>query len=561
MRKWFYERNDELLKSPVNKTFEELLWMSEPEFQTWVSDMRREVIRIWDELGIPPRVGFNQQEIVDQFREMRSYPVHHSVDGFECVDEETGEKDCIRNNSILGNAANQWFPTMMATKINYTSSTTEGLSIYDHFKEPHLLSKMILYARRHFKRDSFYHYSNPVKTFSEGDDITEYVKKYFMEPKENAVAWIKAYEEKRHIHEKSFDYWLEAKDKDAKYTGYDEKLRKMSCLQITRDELNAISNIVPDKCKTNIDYKNRELFQIRVFKKGQRIFPVGLKAFRISVCQYAVNFPPLTAKYLYEKFTEEFKNQDQILIWDPSAGWGGRILGAMSIENDHRKIHYIGTDPNTDHNTENGRTKYHELADFYNKHTDSPFATNPPHTYEIFQCGSEVMRDKEEFQRYRGKLDLVFTSPPYFAKELYSDDPSQSAIKFNTFDSWVEGFLRPTLETAVEWLKEDRYLLWNIADAKFGNQVLPLEKVSCEILESLGMKNMGKLKMVLAQMPGGNRIDAETNKPLAKNFCRVKADSGKLISGGLLDSKSNRKTKQKDIWFKYEPIFVFKKSK
>jgi len=547
MKKWFYEKNDELLNSSVNKTFEEVLWMTEPEFCAWVAEMRAEVVRIWDSLGIPPRVGFTEQEIIAQFREMRSYPVHHPVDGFESIDEETGTKDCIRNNSVIGNAANQWFPTMMATKINYTDDTSSGLSIYDHFKEPELLPKMITYGRRHFKRDSFYHYSNPVKFFNEGDDLQAYLKKYFIEPKDSAVEWIKAYEAKRSLYESQFDYWLEAKEESSEYTGYDDDLRKLKCLRLTRDEMNELANIIPAKCKTNIDYKNRDLFQIRVFKRGQKLFPLGLKAFRISVCQYAVNFPPLTAKYIYEKFTEDIKTQSQINIWDPSSGWGGRILGAMSVENDTRRINYIGTDPNTDHNTETGRTKYHELADFYNKHTDSPFATNPPHSYEFYQCGSEEMCNQPGFQKYKGKLDLVFTSPPYFAKELYSDDETQSATKFNTFDAWVEGFLRPTLETAVEWLAPNRYLLWNIADAKFANQMLPLEKISCDILQSLGMKYEGKLKMALAQMPGGNRVDPETGKPLAKNFCRIR------------EAKKGIKSQTKSIWFKYEPVFIFKK--
>lgn len=548
MKEWFYQRNEELLSSKVNKTFEEILCMSEPEFQAWVAEMRSEVVRIWDSTGTPPRVGCTKQEIIDQFKELRFYPVHHHVDGFECIDVETGEKDCIRNNTLIGNAANQWFPTMMSTKINYTASVEEGLSIYDHFKKPELLDKMITYARRHFKRDSFYHYSNPVRMFVEEFGLKQYMKKYFMEPKKSAVEWIQAYEEKRSFYEQTFDYWLEAKEEDdGEYSGYGEIARKMSSLILTRDQMNELGSLIPDRCKTNIDYKNRNYFQIRVYKKGQRVFPLGFKAFRVSVCQHAVNFPPLTAKYLYEKYTEHIKNQDRIVVWDPSAGWGGRILGAMGVENDTRRIHYIGTDPNTDHNTTPGRTKYHELADFYNKHTDSLFATNPPHTYEIYQCGSEDMRDQKNFQQYKGKLDLVFTSPPYFAKEVYSEDETQSCFKFSTFDAWVDGFLRPTLETAVEWLAPERYLLWNVADVKFDGEVLPLESISCEILESLGMKFEKKLKMTLAQMPGGNRVDPETGKPMTKNFCRVK------------EAKKGFKTQSRSIWYKYEPIFVFKK--
>lgn len=545
MKKWFYERNDELLKSQVNKTFEEVLWMNEAEFRSWVADMRSEVVRIWDEIGNPPRVGISEQEIREQFNEMRYYPVHHPVDGFECVDEETGQKDVVRNTSNIGNAANQWFPTMMATKINYTADTTEGLSIYDHFKNPELLDKMVLYGRRHFKRDSFYSYSHPVKLFHENDNINEFLKKYYIK-EDSGVAWIKNYESRRHLIEQEFDYWLEPKSEDSEYTGYGESVRNRTFLNVTSDDIDELGSLIPEKCKTNIDYKNRSTFQIRVFKRGQKLFPVGFKAFRVSVCQYAVNFPPLTAKYLYEKFSEEFKHQPQITIWDPSAGWGGRILGAMSIENDVRRVHYIGTDPNTDHNTTKGRTKYHELADFYNSCTTTVFS-NDPHTYEIYQRGSEVMRDEPEFQKYRGKVDIVFTSPPYFAKELYSDDPDQSAIKFNTFDSWVSGFLKPTLETAVEWLAPNRYLLWNIADAKFGNEILPLEEISNKILQSLGMQKVTTIKMALAQMPGGNRVDPETGKPSAKNFCRVK------------EPKRGAKAQSKTSWLKYEPIFVYKK--
>jgi hypothetical protein len=52
------------------------------------------------------------------------------------------------------------------------------------------------------------------------------------------------------------------------------------------------------------------------------------------------------------------------------------------------------------------------------------------------------------------------------------------------------------------------------------------------------MEYKGKLKMSLAQMPGGNRIDTETGLPKAKNFCKVNG-----------------------MWLKYEPVFIFYKPK
>ena len=145
---WYYERNDQLLNSPVNKTFEELLWMTNDEFRQWVIDMRKEVVRLWDDEGIPPRVGFTKEGIVDNFQKMVSFPVHE----FETVDLRTGEKDVIRNTSVVGNAVNQWFPTMMKTGISY-STKGKAKSIYDYFADDAYLDTFVTYASRHFRSE------------------------------------------------------------------------------------------------------------------------------------------------------------------------------------------------------------------------------------------------------------------------------------------------------------------------------------------------------------------------------------------------------------------------
>ena len=520
---WFYEKNRELLESPVNKKFEEVLWMTKDEFREWVIDLRKTVVDLWDNKNLPPRVGFDKRGIIDQFNQMQSYPVHE----FETVDELTGEKDVIRNTSIIGNAVNQFFPTMMKTRINYTKND-DGKSIYDYFAREDLLNTFVTYATRHFKRDSFYHYSQVAKV----NDKEGYND---LPVAETGADWVKQFESKYRSRGK-YDYWLQSKDIEKEYTGYNEDLKNAKYLFLHKDEIEALN--IPDKCKTNVDFEKSEYCQIRPFEYEQRLFPIGLKAFRVSFCQYAVNFPPLTAKYLYEKFTNHIKNQELIRIYDPSSGWGGRILGAMSV-NDDRKILYIGTDPNTDHTTTPGRTKYEEIADFYRQNVNKGglWADKYSHTQtEVYQLGSEVIQFNEDFQKHKGKLDLVFTSPPYFAKEAYSEDPTQSYKKFAQYEEWRDGFLRPTLETAYHWLRNDRYLLWNIADAVFGGDMLPLEEDSRKILEELGMEYRGKLKMSLAQMPGGNRVDSETGLPKAKNFCKVNG-----------------------MWLKYEPIFVFYK--
>ena len=207
-----------------------------------------------------------------------------------------------------------------------------------------------------------------------------------------------------------------------------------------------------------------------------------------------------------------------------------------------RSIHYIGTDPNTDnHNvtaeidgTEKTQSRYEWVADFYNSR--SLPITEPPefgnmykrelkklpedyvegvrnsyrreNTHHIFDVGSEHIGNHPDFQQYKGKLDFVFTSPPYFHREVYSSDETQSCNAYKTYEEWRDNFLCPTLENAAESLRNDRFLAWNIASIKvnktkkYPDGRLPLEEDSMHILESCGMVYRGKLKMLLTSMTG-----------------------------------------------------------
>ena len=125
---------------------------------------------------------------------------------------------------------------------------------------------------------------------------------------------------------------------------------------------------------------------------------------------------------------------------------------------------------------------------------------------------------------------MVFTSPPYFDRERYSDDEEQSFKSYPMYYDWRDNFLRPTLENAYNSLKSDRYLLWNIADIKTGKDTFqPLEQDSIDIIESLGGVYKGKLKMLMASMIGVDQSEVKNS---------VK------IGGDIL---------------KYEPIFIFYK--
>ena len=516
--KAFYEKNNYLIDHDVNKTFEDVLWMTDAEFRQWCIDLRYIVVYTWDILGIPPRVGYNEDEIIDQFKQMESYPVHE----FLVKDEVTGAKDVIRNTSTLGNAVNQWFPTMMKVPINYTDDAENGKSIYDFFARDDLLERFTTYARRHFKRDSFYAYSNPLQV---GD--TRYGTD--LPVAKDAIDWLNAFFGEGYWARQMYSFWFAPVDADKEYTGYNEALQGIKYLTITKDEI--LNRQINAKYTTNVDDKHN-LYQIRVFKLGQKLFPVGLKAWRISFCQYAVNYPPLTAKLIYEMYLKPGKN----IVWDPSAGWGGRILGCLSVK-DNSEITYLANDHNYEHDLGMVGSKYHDIEKFYKANVDKGGLFPTPHNTLNFWClGSEDMQYDEEFQAYKEKVDLVFTSPPYFAKEAYSDDDDQSYKKFPGYEEWKKGFLYETLKTAYEWLKPHGYLVWNISDVQFGKEVIPLVQDSMDICKEVGFNYVKTWKMALAQMPGGNRLDLETGKPKTRYSCKVNG-----------------------IWLKYEPILVFQK--
>jgi hypothetical protein len=529
--KTFYERNNHVINSEMNCYYQDLVEMTPDEFRDWVIKMRETVKESWDLYGCPPRIGKSEDSIIEQFNKMAEFPVHE----FTFTDELSDiDDDVIINKSRIGGEADQWFSNMMKTRINYTEKDT-GYSIYDLFAEDRFLERMVKASMRHFRRDSLYEHA---KSALCNDD------KYSVVSVDNGEEWMEAFHNSPKIF-KGYDFILEqTKMKEGVNSGY-YQVQQSDILHLSREQVKEY------KEKGWLEYRNHSTFDIdempdnmvyniRVYKKDKKIFPRGFASFRIGYIQVAVNFPSMTAKYLYERFTEDLKDQEVINIYDPSAGWGGRILGAMAVSDD-RRIHYVGTDPNPDNFISNGDySKYESIADFYNTKT---YRGNPifseTNTYDVFQECSEDIHLNPEFKKYRGKVDLIFTSPPYFNREAYSQDSNQSYKKFgSSYESWRHGFLAPTLETCVEYLKPNRYLLWNVADLLIGSgkkKFLPLEQDSRDILESLGMEYQYTLKMAMELMPGQNRLD-ENGVPMCKNYCRV---NGKYL--------------------KYEPVFVFKK--
>jgi len=539
----FYERS-QFSKFQSNTTYHQLLEMTDGEFTDWARTLRKEVTEQWDVFGTPPVIGRNEDGIITKFKKLKSNPADYWEKDLSGDDLSLG---IIKNFNKDASVVNQFFPTMLKTKISTGKSADGGLSIYDHFSEPDLEEKFVRIMKRAVKRDSMYSWSRSIvdkkdeNSFWNGQGAIDFIKdahngKVFNGRWKGFDIWISKVKTRTIDNYGTFNqeyigsknlYLTSEQVQKLKDDGY---LNKTQLSNIDRIESSHTS-----EAGTTTDY----VYQIRWYEKEVGIFPKIIQVFRLSCGQPAVNFPALTAKWIYENYTSHIDTDEPLHIYDSSAGWGGRIIGAMSSR---KKTHYIGTDPNPDNFIDElGITRYEYVANFYNKNCVDDFSDkltsffdvkSQSNTFEIFQDGSELIQNNPEFQKYKGKLDISFTSPPYFNREQYSQDEKQSFRAYGEYEDWRDNFLKPTLTTIYEYLKNDRYILWNIADIKIGESTYyPLEQDSIDILEELGCEYKGRLKMLMTRMVG-----LDPSKSGIKNAVEY-------------DGKS----------YKFEPIFVFHK--
>ena len=201
---------------------------------------------------------------------------------------------------------------------------------------------------------------------------------------------------------------------------------------------------------------------------------MGLKVYEGS--QAVSNFRPTAAGVIYKQYGGDG------VVYDSSCGWGGRLIGALAS---NTIKHYIGVDPSS--KTYQGLLQIKKDFIHLGKKV------------EIYMKGSENFIPKED------SLDLVFTSPPYFDTEKYSDEPTQSYIKFPTPDLWIDGFLFNTFKNAYFGLKKGGYMAINIADTPRYNFI---EEKTIEKAEFLGFSLVDTIQLSLSSISGaGEKIE------------------------------------------------------
>ena len=162
------------------------------------------------------------------------------------------------------------------------------------------------------------------------------------------------------------------------------------------------------------DARKEELISYLLERRGE--IAESLYQIRNLLCllksvQRAWVFRPALARCYDRRFSRPGD-----LIIDPSAGWGSRMLGYLSLG---RKEQFIGIDPSREAIEGNRR-----ILEFLK--IDSKAVRLIEEPFEDWH-GSELY----------GKIGFIITSPPYFDTEEYAGE-KQSFRRYPTLDRWKE---------------------------------------------------------------------------------------------------------------------------
>lgn len=188
------------------------------------------------------------------------------------------------------------------------------------------------------------------------------------------------------------------------------------------------------------------------------------ECFRINLGS-VVMFKSTTAKYLYQKY-----NATSVL--DPTAGWGGRMLGAWALG-----IDYTGIDTNV-----NMKPAYDSMIEMLNSKTPAIF--EEPKLQMIWQSALDVDFSTLDY-------DFVLTSPPYVNLEIYEHmEPWESDERF------YKDFFIPLWQKCIDHIKPGGTVCFNISPKMYDDAVsfgLPVCEDEEDLKQQLGQQK-GKKK-------------------------------------------------------------------
>lgn len=201
----------------------------------------------------------------------------------------------------------------------------------------------------------------------------------------------------------------------------------------------------------------------KIFRSHEKTMKFFRKFLRsLSGGYFTYNYKPDIAKMIYEMYGRRGK------VFDFSMGWGARLVGFLSSSCKE----YVGVDVN--------HKNFKSYEDIYKAYSKKGYKKK---TCRFIEEPAETFCP----DRYLNYFDLTFSSPPYFVKEIYSNDANQHHIVHgDDYEGWISGFLKPMILNQYKMLKVGGHFVINIADVTIKNHIYPLESDTVQIAKECG---------------------------------------------------------------------------
>ncbi len=232
-------------------------------------------------------------------------------------------------------------------------------------------------------------------------------------------------------------------------------------------------------------FKRDDLLTLALRMEYEKNLSLGLSLSCINIVratQACANFRPAFARYLIESYGQGAED----VVLDTSTGYGGRLVGFIAS----KRSHYIGIDPNTQ--------TYHGNLSLLNALGLSAKAT-------LINLPAEDVKPSE----IKKRAHVAVTSPPYFRKEHYSEDNTQSWKRYDTAEKWQAGFLEPMFKLQHKILHGGCLSVVNIADINIKKKKVPLVDMAVEAGKKAGFKLKGINKYRIGSRVGTIGEDGE----------------------------------------------------
>lgn len=262
---------------------------------------------------------------------------------------------------------------------------------------------------------------------------------------------------------KKFKYKLLAKNpiNKLKLNKFEGKLIIFEEDYYKNKNLYRITDYFSESCRMRCIYNSREKtspFDIFTEKKDE-IFNKLSKTKRISdgSTDREISFHDFN-EYMFKNYKQCTSFNTTIMIsllklfkptkvLDMSSGWGDRLVGALAYGNNKYNFEYLGTDPS------NCMEK-----NYKNIISTLIPSDNLESNYKVIKSGFETANIPSNY------FDLMFSSPPFFDLEIYENSNDQSIQQFNSLQTWLTGFMYPSIHKIFDSLVINGYMALYVSD-------------------------------------------------------------------------------------------------